>query len=203
MTERPSGRDPGSGAEDARTDEALLADIAGARDRMAFAELFRRYAGRVKAVLIRAGSSPDQAEEAAQEVMVTLWRRAETFDPAKAAARSWIYAIARNRRIDLIRRASRPEPDPEDPLFRPDPEATPEQALAGADRDARVREALSRLSEDQLEVVRLAFFAGLSHSEIAQRLDAPLGTVKSRLRLSFQRLRDELGPEFAGELTED
>lgn len=188
---------------DERADEDLLAAIAGCRDRTAFAELFQRYAGRIKAFLIRAGSSPDQAEEAAQEVMVTLWRRAETFDPAKAAARSWIYAIARNRRIDLIRRAGRPEPDPEDPLFRPEPDMTAMDALAGAERDARVRDALASLSDDQRVVVRLAFFNGLSHSEIATRLDTPLGTVKSRLRLSFQRLRDELGAEFADELRND
>lgn len=185
------------------SDEALLQAIAGARDRLAFAELFRRYAGRIKGVLMRAGAPADAAEEAVQEVMVTLWRRAETFDPAKAAARSWIYAIARNKRIDLIRRASRPEPDPEDPMFRPDPEPAPEARLAGADRDQRVREALGTLPEDQLEVIRLAFFAGLSHGEIAERLDTPLGTVKSRVRLAFRRLRGALGADFGAELRDD
>lgn len=190
-------------AADGESDEALIEAIAGRRDRTAFAALFRRYAGRIKSFLMRSGATADEAEEAAQEVMVQLWRRAETYDPGRAAARSWIYTIARNKRIDLLRRARRPEPDPEDPTFRPDPEDGTEARLAGVERDAKVRLALAALSDDQLTVVRLAFFAGLSHSEIAERLDAPLGTVKSRLRLSFHRLRDELGPEIGAELRDD
>lgn len=191
---------PTGGSGETRSDETLLAAIARDRDREAFAELFRAYAGRIKAFLMRTGTAADEADEAVQEVMVTLWRRAETFDPQKAAAQSWIFAIARNKRIDLIRRARRPEPDPEDPMFRPDPEESAETRVAGADRDRAVREALADLSEDQLTVVRLAFFAGLSHSEIAERLDAPLGTVKSRLRLAFRRLRAALGEDFGAEL---
>lgn len=198
----PNTAAPG-GSGDQRSDEDLLAAIAVHRDRQAFARLFQCYAGRIKAFLMRAGAAGDEAEEAVQEVMVTLWRRAETFDPAKAAARSWIYAIARNKRIDLIRRARRPEPDPEDPMFRPDPEQSAESRLAGAERDARVRAALVALPEDQLAVVRLAFFAGLSHGEIAERLATPLGTVKSRLRLSFRRLRGELGQDFEAELKDE
>ena len=184
-------------------DEDLIAAIAGQRDRAAFSELFVRYAGRIKAFLMRAGAAADEADEAVQEVMVTLWRRAETYDPAKAAARSWIYTIARNKRIDLIRRAKRPEPDAQDPMFKPEPEKSAESNLAGAERDNRVRAALSALSEDQLTVVRLAFFTGLSHGEIAERLGTPLGTVKSRLRLAFRRLRDELGADFGTELKDD
>jgi len=191
------------GAPDAATDEALLDAIAGARSRDAFAELFRRYAGRVKAFLLRSGASHDEAEEGAQEVMITLWRRAETFDAARAGAATWIFTIARNKRIDMMRRARRPAPDPEDPQFRPDDEAGAETRLSGRERDARVRAALAGLSADQLAVVRLAFFAGLSHAEIAERLETPLGTVKSRLRLSFRRLRDELGDSFAEELRDD
>lgn len=186
-----------------RTDEDLVAAVAGFRDRAAFAELFRRYAGRIKAFLMRSGAANDEAEEAVQEVMVTLWRRAETYDPAKAAVRSWIYTIARNKRIDLLRRARRPEPDPEDPTFRPEPEPTAETRFAGVERDAEVRRALATLSDDQLTVVRLAFFSGLSHSEIAERLDTPLGTIKSRLRLSFRRLRDTLGKDFGRELRDE
>ena len=184
-------------------DNALLAAIAARADRDAFAELFRRFAGRIKGFLIRGGLEPELAEETAQEVMVTVWRRATSFDPAKAGAATWIFTIARNRRIDHLRKMSRDEPDPEDPLFAPEPEATPEQEAETATRDAQVRAALSTLTPDKLQVVRLAFFTGLSHGEIAEKLDAPLGTVKSRLRLSFQRLRGELGADFASELIDD
>ena len=176
-----------------RTDEALVAAVAERADRDAFAELFRRYAGRVKAMLMRSGAAADVAEEVAQEVMVAVWRKASTFDADKASVATWIYTIARNRRVDLIRRTKRPEPDPDDPLFRPDPAPPPDAAMAAAQRDLRIRQALHALPPDQLEVVRLAFFAGLSHGEIAERLGAPLGTVKSRLRLSFARLRARLG----------
>lgn len=173
------------------------------RDRDAFAALFARYAVRVKAFLISGGAAHDQADEAAQEVMITVWRRAELYDPAKAAVSTWIFTVARNRRIDMIRRARRPAPDPEDPLFQPAPEPDPADSAANADRDARVRAAIMGLGDDQREAVRLAFFAGLTQTEIAERLGAPLGTVKSRLRLAFARLRAALGEEFSQELLDD
>ncbi|MEM7505648.1 MAG: sigma-70 family RNA polymerase sigma factor [Pseudomonadota bacterium] len=190
----------GGSAADQPDDETLIQAIAADRDKAAFATLFARYSGRIKALLIRSGATPDLAEDAAQEVMVTLWRRAETFDPAKAGAATWIFTIARNKRIDMIRRAKRPEPDADDPVLVPETAQSAETALAGADRDSRIREALNCLPEDQKSVIRLAFFHGCSHAEIAARLELPLGTVKSRLRLSFGRLRSELGGDFAEEL---
>jgi RNA polymerase sigma-70 factor (ECF subfamily) len=143
------------------------------------------------------------AEEVAQEVLVTVWRKAAHFDAAKAGAATWIYTIARNRRIDLHRRAGRPEPDPHDPAFRPEPERSAERHFADAARDARLRAALADLPREQIEVLRLAFYAGHSHGEIAERLALPLGTVKSRLRLSFARLRSTLGDEFSAELVDE
>lgn len=180
------------------SDEALLAGVA-ARDRAAFAELFQRYAGKVKGFLIRSGFPASEADEAAQEVMLAVWRKAESFDPARAAGATWIYAIARNRRIDMLRRR-RPQPDPDDPLFAPDPEPDSYVAAAARDRDRAVRAALATLSREQIEVVRLAFYDGLSHGEIAAILDAPLGTVKSRIRLAMARLKGALGDGFAEEL---
>lgn len=187
--------------EDA-TDEALVTAIARSADRTAFRELFQRYAGRIKGFLMKGGARGDQAEEIAQDVMVTIWRKAASFDPDKAGAATWIFTIARNRRIDVIRRERRPEPDPEDPLYKPDAPMTPQQALAGQERDRRVREALDDLSDEQRQIVRLSFFIGLSHGEIAQKLDIPLGTVKSRTRLAFARLRSALGVEFSDELND-
>lgn len=182
-------------------DEALLCAVAR-RDRDAFAALFRRYAGRVKGFLIRSGFREGEADEAAQEVMLSVWRNAAAFDPARASGATWIYAIARNRRIDMLRRR-RPEPDPDDPMFQPDPEPTPDAAAAIAARDRALRDALEALAPEQMQVVRLAFFDGLSHAEIAAILDAPLGTVKSRLRLAMGRLRGALGDAFAEELFDD
>ncbi|MEM7240519.1 MAG: sigma-70 family RNA polymerase sigma factor [Pseudomonadota bacterium] len=203
MTQR--SRLPGDQTEviSSISDEDLVCRVGSDRDKGAFTELFGRYAGRIKAFLIRSGAGQDEAEEATQEVMVSLWRRAETFNPAKAGAATWIYTIARNKRIDLVRRAQRPEPNAEDPLFRPEPIESSEASLVGIDRDARIREAIVGLPDDQKAVIRLAFFTGLTHAEIATRLGAPLGTVKSRLRLSFAKLRDDLGSEFALELVDN
>lgn len=187
----------------AEHDAALVLAIATDSDREAFAMLFGRFAGRVKGFLIKGGAAPDQAEELAQEVMITVWRRAASFDPTKASVATWIYTIARNRRIDQLRRFQRQEPDPNDPHFHPEPDPGAENQMAEATRDEMVRQAISDLTPDQRQVVELAFYAGLSHSEIAERLDAPLGTVKSRLRLSFNHLRGALGIGFSVELTED
>lgn len=189
-----------SGGGEQATDEELLARIASHRDKVAFALLFGRYGLRIKAFMIRTGATPDAAEEAAQETLLAVWRRAETFDPARASAPAWLFAIARNKRIDLLRRNARPEPDPEEPSLWPEPEPAQDHALSAKDRDARVRAALTDLNAEQRAVVVLSFYEGLAHSEIAERLQLPLGTVKSRLRLAFGKLRGALGIESRDEL---
>lgn len=204
--EHQSGEDDGllagGGAAADVSDEALIARIAGG-DRSAFDALYDRYAGRIRGVMMKAGAALDEAEETAQEAMLSIWRRADTFDPARAAAPTWIFAIARNRRIDLIRRRTRPEPDPHDPLFHPDPPESSETLAAAAARDAALREAVAGLSREQREAVWLSFFAGLSHTEISERTGAPVGTIKSRLRLAGDRLRATLGDAFMEELLND
>lgn len=188
------------GAERDDDDTALLLRIATDRDAAAFEVIFNRYAGRIKGLLMKAGAAPGDADEAAQEAMLSVWRKAHLFDPAKAGAATWIFTIARNRRIDLVRRAQRPAPDPNDPLFHPDPAPPAEAGLAATERDALLREAVAALSDDQRIAVRLAFFEGLSHPEISTRTGAPLGTIKSRLRLAARKLRTALGDHFGEEL---
>lgn len=183
-------------------DAQLLARIATG-DKAAFAEIFNRYAVRVKAFIMRGGTVSDDADEIAQEVLVTVWRKAHQFDETKAGASTWIFAIARNRRIDMIRRRARPEPDPEDPLFQPAAEPTGLEALSAQQMADKVREGVAQLPADQRVVVRAAFYDGLSHAEIATLLDLPLGTVKSRIRLSFKHLRGVLGDEMAGVFLDD
>ncbi|MBI1237821.1 MAG: sigma-70 family RNA polymerase sigma factor [Alphaproteobacteria bacterium] len=173
----------------------LVEAIARDGDREAFAELFRYFAPRVKAYLLRLGAGHAQADEITQDVMVTVWRKAERFDRRLASVSTWLFTIARNRRIDVIRRTRRPEFDPDDPLFVPDPEPQPDDALLAAEREARLREAMKTLPREQAELLHEAFFKGLSHSEIAHATGIPLGTVKSRLRLAFGRLRAALEEE--------
>lgn len=167
---------------------ALLVAVAERRDRVAFDALFGFFAPRVKAYLMRLGTAALEAEELAQEVLITVWRRAETFDARQASASTWIFTIARNRRIDALRRR-RPEVDPNDPMFVPDAEPAPDAAVETAEREDRLRQALKVLPGEQRELLDRAFFAGQSHSEIAEATKLPLGTVKSRLRLAFGRLR--------------
>jgi RNA polymerase sigma-70 factor (ECF subfamily) len=169
---------------------ALLPRIAQ-RDRAAFAELFEHFAPRVKAYLMRLGAAPALAEDLAQEALLNVWRKAHLFDPAKASAGTWIFTIARNLRIDAIRRDKRPEIDAAD--LAPDAEPDAESGMTVADSEEKLRAALGCLSGDQAEVVRLSFFADKPHSQIASELDIPLGTVKSRLRLAMARLRAALG----------
>lgn len=170
----------------------LMARVARARDRAAFAELFTLFAPRVRAYLKRLGLGDAQAEELAQEVLVTVWRKAELFDPAQASLSTWVFRIARNRRIDAFRREAKAELDPDDPTLLPPAVTAPDMAVEAAEREAAVRAAIAELPAEQLDLLELAFFEGLTHSEIAEARGLPLGTVKSRLRLAFQKLRGRL-----------
>jgi RNA polymerase sigma-70 factor (ECF subfamily) len=159
-------------------------------DQQAFARLFRHFAPRIKAFLIRSGSSPEFAEDCAQDVMAQIWRKAHLFEPSRASAATWIFTIARNRRIDMVRRERRPEP--EDLPWGPEAEAPPAEAVALRQEEARLAEAIRALPEAQRRMVERAYFADLSHSEIAAETGLPLGTIKSRLRLALARLREAM-----------
>jgi len=168
---------------------ALLEAVARRSDRAAFEKLFQHFAPRVRAYMRRLGCSAEQAEELAQETMVSLWRYAARYDPAKASPSTWIFTIARNLRIDSFRHESRPQIDPDDPALVPAPAPTPDTALHERLDGARIRAAMAGLPPEQREVVRLSFFEHDSHAAMAARLGVPLGTIKSRLRLAFQRMR--------------
>ncbi|QUD90834.1 sigma-70 family RNA polymerase sigma factor [Phenylobacterium montanum] len=179
---------PGAAADPAAFADCVEA-IAARADKAAFARLFAHFAPRLKAYLLRLGLGAAQAEEVAQEVMVTVWRKAASFDRRQASAATWIFRIARNRRIDLFRRDQRAALDPNDPIFQPQAEAAPDATSEAADRETQVRLAMAELPADQRELVRAHFYEDLSHSQIAERTGVPLGTVKSRLRLAFGKLR--------------
>ena len=193
---RPLAAHPVTDMSTPRTAPSGFADMIGAiaahADREAFASLFGHFAPRVKSYMLRLGAEPAQAEELAQETMLSVWRKAAAFDRAKAAPSTWIFTIARNLRIDAARRGRRGDPAP-DPSDEPDAARTPDAVLAATQSEHRIRAALSALPAEQAEVVRLSFFSDKPHSEIAEALQLPLGTVKSRLRLAMGRLRDLLG----------
>jgi len=156
-------------------------------DKSAFAELFAYFGPRVKSFLMKSGASHDVAEECAQDVMATLWRKAHLFDPGKASVSTWIFTIARNRRIDMIRKERRPEP--EDLPWGPEAEPDQADAMALQQETNQLGQALAQLPEKQRKLVEAAYFGDLSHSEIAAQTGLPLGTIKSRIRLALDRLR--------------
>lgn len=192
--------------ERAEADAASLADaivaVATHRDKAAFARLFSHFAPRLKAYMIRQGAAPAQAEDLAQEAMVSLWRKAHLYDPAKAAPATWVFTIARNLRIDALRKERHPEVDADDPavVALADPSEGADDRLSRTQRARLVREAMRGLPPEQMEVVRLSFFGDQPHSEIAARLGLPMGTVKSRLRLAMKKIRAALDPAAQGDL---
>ncbi|WP_207209891.1 sigma-70 family RNA polymerase sigma factor [Tropicimonas sp. IMCC6043] len=161
--------------------------IADVQDRAAFAALFAHFAPRVKGFLIRSGLGVAQAEDCTQDVMATLWQKAAQFDPGRATVSTWIFTIARNRKIDILRRHARPEP--EDLPWGPEPEPEQAEALGRQQEAERLGAALAALPQAQRELVEAAYFGDLSQSEIAEKTGLPLGTVKSRLRLALEKLR--------------
>ena len=188
--------DPGRAEAEQRGRLADLVEaIAAHQDRAAFAALFAHYAPRLKGYLLRLGLGPAQAEDLAQEVMVTVWRKAGQFDRAQASVATWIYRIARNRRIDAFRREQRAVLDADDPGLQPSAEPAPDAGLDATEREEKVRAALAELPSEQVDLVRRAFYEGLSHRQIADVTGLALGTVKSRLRLAFQKLRIRLEGE--------
>lgn len=181
--------DPGAGGPD--PSEWILA-IAARGDRQCFALLFARFAPRVKSYLLKLGCRPEQAEELAQETLLAVWRKAAYYDPGRAGASTWIFTIARNLRIDAVRRERHPEDLADEPEMLPAAPAAADDLLSDGERDARIKAALNTLSAEQAEVVRQSFFQEKAHGEISRELGLPLGTVKSRLRLAMDRLRGQL-----------
>ncbi len=169
-----------------------LVRVAADRSRDDFAEIFAHFAPRLKTFLARRGASEGEAEDLVQDVMASVWAKAGQYDPRQASVSTWVYRIARNRQIDAFRRAARPKLDPEDPILQPSPADRPDAQVLRAEAEAEVRAALRDLPAEQADVLRASFYEGLAHVEIAKRLGLPLGTVKSRLRLAFARLRKAL-----------
>ncbi|MBN2630484.1 MAG: sigma-70 family RNA polymerase sigma factor [Rhodobacteraceae bacterium] len=169
---------------------ALVMRVRDHQDRAAFAALFRHFAPRVKAFLMKSGASEALAEECAQDVMATLWQKAIQFDPERASVATWVFAIARNRRIDALRKSRRPEP--EDLTWGPTAEPDQAEVFEAQQDTERLGAALSQLPQKQRALIERAYYGDLSHSEIAAETGLPLGTIKSRIRLALERLRHQM-----------
>ncbi len=169
---------------------ALILRVRDHKDKDAFAAIFRHFAPRIKGFLMKSGASASLAEECAQDVMATLWQKSHLFDPTRASAATWVFTIARNRRIDALRKSRRPEP--EDLPWGAQAEPDQHDALELSQDTDRLAEAMALLPEKQRELIERAYFSDLSHSEIATETGLPLGTIKSRIRLALERLRHKM-----------
>lgn len=204
-------KSPKKGTEASITLRKRMGDnlVAIGRDRSekAFADVYSYYAGRVKSFLMGKGMVEEIAEELTQEIMLTVWRRAESYDPKKAAASTWLFTIARNRRIDYLRGNSRVEVELDDEMLDVETTETDTQAkfVSDAQTARQLQRALEKLPQEQRQVMHLSYFRGQSHGAIATWLDLPIGTVKSRIRLAMQAVRTSLQNEedFLHETTED
>ncbi|WHS30622.1 sigma-70 family RNA polymerase sigma factor [Brucella sp. NM4] len=178
--------------EDQPSMEELMLAVSSRRDVDAFEVIFKHFAPRVKAYMAKLSADAQTAEELMQETMIAVWNKADQFDVAKGALSTWIFTIARNQRIDAVRRARRPEFDPTDPAFVPDEEQPADLRIAERQSASQLRAAMADLPKEQSALLELAYFEERTHSAIAKKLNLPLGTVKSRLRLAFNKLRAAL-----------
>ncbi len=170
----------------------LLKDVADHRDRQAFAQLFEHFGPRLKGFMMRKGANAELAEDLVQDAMIAVWNKAGMFSPGKGSVTTWIYTIARNLRIDRLRReGSRYFTDIDDYEEASDDPAS-DDIVIGRQQDAAVTEALQVLPDDQRQVIVMAFMDDMTQAEIADKLDVPLGTVKSRMRLAYRKMASVL-----------
>ena len=168
---------------------SLITLVATKKDRVAFGNLFKLVGPRIKGYLMKLGSNDIVAEDLLQEVMLTVWRKSETFDRSKAAVSTWLFTIARNKRIDLLRKEIRPQLDPNDPMLTPNQEEPADEKYSANQESVKITNAINMLPDEQAKLIKMTYYEDKSHSIIADELNMPLGTVKSRIRLASTRLK--------------
>jgi RNA polymerase sigma-70 factor (ECF subfamily) len=189
-----SSQTPSSSPDESQQMAGLLVLVAGNQDRTAFMQIYGYFAPRVKGFLVSRGLTTHAADDVLQEVMMAIWNKAGSYDPAKAAVSTWIFTIARYKYIDRLRRESRHKSESDDLIDLKESDAPiADDNVLQDQRQNAVQAAIANLPADQQSVIFLSFIKGLAHSEIAEKLGLPLGTVKSRIRRAFARLREELG----------
>ncbi len=166
-----------------------LSRVAQSRDRQAFATLFDHFAPRIKFFLMRKGSTSEQAEDLVQEAMIAVWSKAGLYSPEKGSVATWVFTIARNLRIDRLRRERAQLYETLEDFDAEDETPSAQDTMARAQEDTAVSKALAQIPAEQRELLILSYVEDVPQSEIAQRLKIPLGTVKSRMRLGYQHMR--------------
>ncbi len=178
------------------SDEAVLA-LVSRGDEAALAALYDRFGGPAYRLAQRIVRDPSLAEDAVQDAFLAVWRTATSYRPDRAKASTWVLTLVHRRAVDLVRREERRRADPLDDTFEPADNSRTDDEAATREERRRVQAALAELAPDQRQALELAYYGGLSQSEIAERLGVPLGTVKSRMFSGLARLRDSLGDDLA------
>ncbi len=177
------------------TEDAGLFEALRRRDPQAMSRLYDRFGRPVYSLIYRIVHDAGVAEDLVQETFLRAWNQAHAIDPSRGSPAAWLLTVARNRAIDWIRSAAgKPEHTPWEnyDFERPQNFVDVERVLIDADRARRVRQAMEKLNENQRSVIELAYFEGLSQSEMAERMGQPLGTVKTWVRTALKNLREEL-----------
>jgi len=194
LTEQPLA----AARDERRADDAALLLRIGEKDERAIEALYTRYSGPLYSLAYQVTGADRYAQEVVQEVFVAVWKDAGRYDPARGALSSWLFALARHKAIDLVRKEAnvRKHTADVDLEFREADDDVDQEAWLRLRRDT-VRAAITQLPEAQRTALELAFFAGLTHVEVAEKLDIPLGTAKTRIRTALLKLRDILGPSIS------
>ena len=159
------------------------------QDKLAFNTIFRYFAPRLKSFLVKAGSTDSQAEEVIQEVMIAVWTKSSTYDSNKSSVSTWIYTIARNKRIDKIRKEKRHYLSESDEGLEIPVNSTQENEIFSAQVSNSLKKYMLNLPEEQSKLLKLSYFYNKTHADISEELKIPLGTVKSRIRLALTKMR--------------
>ncbi len=171
-------------------DLTLSVELVGKnQDKLAFNNIFRYFAPRLKSFLVKAGSTDSQAEEVIQEVMIAVWTKSSTYDSNKSSVSTWIYTIARNKRIDKIRKEKRHYLSESDEGLEIPVDSTQEKEIFSAQVSDSLKRYMSNLPEEQSKLLKLSYFYNKTHADISEELKIPLGTVKSRIRLALTKMR--------------
>ncbi|MCB9990391.1 MAG: sigma-70 family RNA polymerase sigma factor [Rhodospirillales bacterium] len=194
MKSAPTQKNPPlSDKNGAITFDDLLVAVGKTGNRDAFIRLFEYFAPRVKSFLMKSGLTQEMADELAQETMLAVWQKAAQFDPLRAAASTWIFTIARNKRTDYFRKDSKTQTETIESVAPEDDQPLPDLALSLQEEERQLAEAIDALPEEQASMIRKAFLEEKTHADIAAETGLPLGTVKSRIRLALERLRYHMG----------
>jgi len=169
---------------------SLLLAIGKSQSQQAYAELFDLMAPKIKSFLMGRGSGHDESENITQDAMLSIWRKADLFDPKKSAARTWVYAIVRNRLIDVQRKTTRIDRGNDKYRFQSGNDFVSNGGVDAEFAQTRLAKLLKELPKEQSQPLLMSYVKGMSHKEIAEEIELPLGTVKSRIRIGFQKLQE-------------